>query len=45
MPRAGARQRMYARPTKKKQAPPVVAGAIDKADPLLKDLLQKADKS
>jgi len=45
MPRIGARQRMYARPTKEKKTPPVVAGAIDKSDPLLKDLLEKTGKS
>jgi type IV secretion system protein VirD4 len=45
MPRAGARQRMYARPTKKKEAPAVVAGAIDKVDPLLKDLLDKSRRN
>ena len=42
MPRVGARQRMYARSTKKKEAPAVVAGAIDKSDPLLKELLDKS---
>jgi type IV secretion system protein VirD4 len=42
MPRAGARQRLYARPTKKTELPAVVAGTIDKADPLLKDLLERA---
>jgi type IV secretion system protein VirD4 len=45
MPRVGARQRMYARPTKKKDAPSVAAGTIDKADPLLNELLDKSRKA
>jgi len=44
MPRAGTKQRLYARPVKKREGLPVVAGAIDKADPLLKQLLEKSHK-
>ena len=44
MPRAGARQRLYARPAQKKDSLPVAAGTIDKADPLLKELLEKTGK-
>jgi len=43
MPREGARQRMYARPGQ--EAPSVAAGAIDKVDPLLGQLLEKSRKA
>lgn len=45
MPRAGARQRLYARPATKKEAALVVAGTIDKTDPLLNELLDKSRKA
>ena len=42
MPREGARQRMYARPGQ--ETPQVAAGTIEKVDPLLSKLLEKARK-
>ena len=43
MPREGVPQRMYARPGE--PSPAVAAGAIDKVDPLLRQLLEKSRKA
>jgi type IV secretion system protein VirD4 len=45
MPRKAAPQRMYARSRDESEVPPVVSGMINKADPLLGKLLDKARKS
>jgi type IV secretion system protein VirD4 len=44
MPRQGAPQRMYARAAQIQEKPLVVAGTIDKADTLLKELLDRSRK-
>ena len=43
MPREGVRQRMYARPGP--EAPSVAAGTIERVDPLLRQLLEKARRA